>query len=252
VYFSKLNFLTALDYYQQAADIFESQLEIDTQGLADINYSISNTLFNLRKFDEAILIIEDNKEKSYSDTKLFYLSLKSAIYQELRDFEKAYNSYQETIEYAKIFYSEKDLNLAFEYINLSIFLISNNKLNEANDYLDLALSIFNFNDIKEGYTFSLYLKTMGFYHESLIVETKNLDDFRSQKSSNLTKAIDYYLKGIEALGMAPDRLSDATYALENTYSLTQSLELLNLIANAHTQISDIYSNTTHPLKQEAI
>jgi hypothetical protein len=38
----------------------------------------------------------------------------------------------------------------------------------------------------------------------------------------------------------------------NTVSLTQSLELLKLIADTYTQISDIYANTTHPRRKESI
>lgn len=252
VYFSKLNFLTALDYYQQAADIFESQIEKDLQGLADINYSIANTFFNLKRYQNALSIIDKNHINAYPDTKILYSSLQSVIFQEINNYKKAYGSYIETIKLAQELYDDSNINLIYEHLNFSTFLITFNSFEEANENLLIVKKLIEKNKISNGLPVSFYNKTQGFYYENLNVETKNLDDFRSQKSSNLTKAIDYYLKGIEALGMAPERLSDATYALENTYSLTQSLELLNLIANAHTQISDIYSNTTHPLKQEAI
>jgi CHAT domain-containing protein len=189
---------------------------------------------------------------AYTDTKLYFLSLKAAIYQELGQFDNAYTSYQDVIGYAKTFYSETDLNLVFEYINYGTFLIANNKLNEAQVVLSIAENLFNINETNDGVTFSLYLKTVGYLHENLIVETKDIEAFRSRKAGNLTTAINYYLKGIEALGMDADGLSDAVYSIENTYSLTQSLELLNLIANAYAQIFDIYANTTHPQKKESI
>jgi CHAT domain-containing protein/tetratricopeptide (TPR) repeat protein len=252
VYFSKLNFETASDYYKKALDIFENQDEIDLPGIADIYYSLANTNFKLKNYYDALYIVDKYSSQAYPDTKLYFLSLKAAIYQELEIYDKAYKSYKDAIDYAKDFYSENNLNLAYEYVNFSDFLIKNNQPKEAENVLSLAKNILNQNKINEGPAFSGYLRTRGFFYENLNVETTNITDFRSRKAGNLTTAIDYYLKGIEALGTDPDRLSDAVYSIENTYSLTQSLELLNLIANAYTQIFDIYSNTPHPQKKEAI
>jgi len=252
VHKSKLNYETALDYFQRAINLYKENETEDKAYIADFYYNIADIYYKIRKYNNALEVINNQFPFAYPDTKLYFLSLKAAIYQELGQFDNAYTSYQDVIGYAKTFYSETDLNLVFEYINYGTFLIANNKLNEAQVVLSIAENLFNINETNDGVTFSLYLKTVGYLHENLIVETKDIEAFRSRKAGNLTTAINYYLKGIEALGMDADGLSDAVYSIENTYSLTQSLELLNLIANAYAQIFDIYANTTHPQKKESI
>lgn len=252
VYFNKLNFLTAFDYYQKALNIFKSQPEIDKSGIADIYYSIANTYFKLKNYESALKIIKENYSYAYPDTKILYFSLQSVIYQDINQFKNAYSSYLATIKLSEEFYSNSDLLLIFDYLNFATFLISYNKFEEAEKILSKTQEKIKENNITEGIYVSFYNKTLGFLFQNLNVETKNIDDFRQQKSLNLAQAINHYKKGLEALGMAPDSLHNASYSIENTYSLTQSLELLNLIANAYTQIFDIYSNTPHPQKKESI
>lgn len=252
VYFNKLNFGTSSEYYKKAVEIFENQTETDKPGVADIYYSLANTNFKLRNYAEALAIIENHYAEAYSDTKLFFLSLRAAIYQELKKFDEAYNSYQDAINYAVKLYSESDINLVVEYINYSDFLIKNNRINEATDILKLANKILIKNDIKFGISYSAYLKIQGYLYENLKVETRDIEAFRSQKASNLNQAINFYKKGLESLGMDISRLKDDSGSPSNTLSLTQSLELLKLIGDTYTQISEIYANTTHAKREESI
>lgn len=240
VYFNKLNYGTAAEYHQNAVDIFKSQQEIDEPGLADIYYSLANTYFELRKFDEALNIIEDYQQNAFPDTKLFFLSLKAVIYHELNQINKANNSYQDAIRYAKSFYSESDINLGFEYINYADFLIKNNKIKEAQNVLNHANEIFVTNGINNGILYSLYLKTIGYLQVNRVVETKDWEAFRFQKIHNLTEAINSYKKSLESLGVNINKLSDDSGTLTSTVSLSQSLELLKLIADTYTQISDLF------------
>lgn len=251
-YKGKLNYATALDYLDRAINIFKKNDKSNYQNIADVSYNVADIYFKLREYNKALYVIDNFSEKAYPDTRLYYLSLRAAVYQEMKDYENALNSYHKTIKYAKEFFHDNDINLAFEYINFADFLIKNNKLSLASTTLEEARKIFKYNKISEGVTFSLFLKTQGLFKENLNVETKNIDDFRIQKTANLTQAINYYKKGLEALGTAPDSLLNASYAIENTYSLTQSLELLNLIADTYTQISDIYASVAHPKKKESI
>jgi CHAT domain-containing protein/tetratricopeptide (TPR) repeat protein len=252
VYYNKLNYGTASDYYQKALNIFENQDEIDKAGIADVYYSLANTHFRLIKYNEALNIIDKYNTQAYSDTKLYFLSLKAAIYQELNQFNEAYSSYRNAINHARDLYSDSDLNLAFEYINFSDFLIKNNKIDEAESTLNFVQDIFMQNNIQEGLYFSLYLKTKGLLYENLVVETRNIETFRSRKTSNLTEAIKSYGKGLEALGMDLNSLTDASVSVASTLSLTQSLELLKLIADTYIQIFDIYLHTTHQKKEQSI
>ncbi len=252
VHKSKLNYGTALDYLQRAIDIFRKNEFDNKANIADVYYNIADIQYKLRNYDTALKIIDDHYSYAYPDTKLYLRSLIAAIYQELNQYDKAYDSYQNSINYAADYYSDQDLNLVFEYINFADFLIKNNKIQEAQKILSIGENIFEKNNTNDGVTYSLFLKTQGFLYENIIVETKNIEDFRQQKSLNLLEAVNYYKKGLEALGTAPEKLMSVSETIENTASLTQSLELLKLIADTYTQISDIYANTTHIKRKESI
>ncbi|MGM0620283.1 MAG: CHAT domain-containing protein [Bacteroidota bacterium] len=242
VYLNSLDYNTALDYYQRAAAIYLEQKEIDEQGLADIFYNIANIHFQLKNYKEIFQIIEEYLPFSYSDTKLFFLSLKAASLNEAGNTEEAYESYQKVMDYSKELYSETDLNVAFEYINFATFLIYHNNFIEAEKILEKINYIFKENHFEQGLNLAFYYKTLGIYHENLNVETKNIDDFRQQKSANLEEAIRSYEKGLEALNFDLNTLSDDTFDLGQTISLTQTLEFLKLIADTYAQIADVYED----------
>ncbi|MFW5821835.1 MAG: tetratricopeptide repeat protein, partial [Tangfeifania sp.] len=126
VFKAQLNHNTALNYYQRAINIFEQQDNIDKQGLADIYYSVAITEFALNDYNQTLQIIDKHIENSYSDTKLYFLSLKAASLKELNRTKDAYQAFQEVIDYAENYFAENDLDIIFEYINFATFLTDNN------------------------------------------------------------------------------------------------------------------------------
>lgn len=242
VYLNSLDYNTALDYYQRAAAIYLEQKKIDEQGLADIYYNIANIHFQLDNYKEVLQITEKYISHSTSNTRLYFLSLNAATQQEINNFRKAKNSYNEAINYAKEIYSKTNLNVVFEYINYATFLIYTNQFNEAEKILEKINRIFEEKDIKQGMNLAFYFKTLGIYHENLKVETKNIDEFRQQKSANLEEAIRSYEKGLEALNFDLNALSGDTFDLGQTLSLTQTLEFLKLIADTYAQIANVYED----------
>ena len=252
VYKDKLSFETALDYLERAVNILINKND-NEQDIADFYYNIAEIHFKLRNYQNALKITEKYYSQAYSDTKLFFLSLKAAIYQELNQYDKTFASYQEAIKYAEKFYSDSDFNIIFEYLNFTDFLIKSNRFDQAKKYLEKTNEILKKNKITEGLGLSFYYKTIGLLNVNLIVETKDINNFRTQKAINLEEAISYYKKALEALGMKVSKLSEqSSSSLEYTVSLTQSLELLKLIADTHTQIAGIYSDTKHPKRTESI
>ncbi|HZH71521.1 MAG TPA: CHAT domain-containing protein, partial [Mariniphaga sp.] len=188
----------------------------------------------------------------YPDTKIYFLSLKAAIHQQLNQFDDALNVYHSAIKNAEEFYANQNLNLIYEYINYSIFLTQNEKLNQAQNVLDQANKIFNQHNINEGKLYALYLKTVGFHLERKLVQTNDYNDFVQEKSSNLYEAINYYKDALKSLGMGADDLQKLSGSVSNSLSLTQSLELLKLIADTYTRITDIYADPEHPKRNEAV
>ncbi len=58
VYFNKLNYKTAADYYENAINLLENQKLSDRTYIADIYYSLANANHKLKKYKYAISIID--------------------------------------------------------------------------------------------------------------------------------------------------------------------------------------------------
>jgi len=251
VYFDRFNYGTALEYYQRAFDVFHKQKEKDTKGIADICYSIANTHYEMGNNEEALDIILKYQNQAEPLTLLYYLSLRAATLHMLKKNEEAYKSYNETIKYAKKLYSETDINIVFEYLNFATFLISTNNFVKAHEVLNNADRIFTSNNIKEGTTLALFYKTYGLYYENLNIETKNISFFREQKVKNLLQSIDFYKKGLEALKFD----LSVNYGPKTTagnLSLTQSLDLLKLIADTYVLQGELLEDKNNDLYREAV
>ncbi|WP_073003113.1 CHAT domain-containing protein [Mariniphaga anaerophila] len=220
--------------------------------IADVNYNIADIQNRLKNYESALEIIEENYSNAYPDTRILYASLQSVIYQNIEQFDNAYMSYSNTIKLSEEFYSKSEVNVIFDYLNFATFLITYHKTEEAKSILSKASNALKDNNINDGIAVSFYYKTQGFLFDNTIVETNDINNFRSRKTANLTEAITYYKKGIKALGVDTDSLSSTSFSAGNSYSLTQSLELLKLIADTYTKISDIYTDTTHPKRKESI
>jgi CHAT domain-containing protein len=246
LYLNRLNYGMALDYYQRAADIYISQPEKNPEGIADFYYSMTNIYYNQNEYLKVIETAEKYLSYANPDTRLMFLSLIAASYKELNRNTEAYDSYKKTIEYAAEIYPETDLNVIFEYINFVHFLISVLDFEAAEEQLERIEELFSRRETDGGIHRALYFKARGLYYRNLIVKSKDLAEFRKQKTSNLVRAVEYYKKGLEALGTDTSRRDDASLSIGNSLSLTQSLDILSLIADTYVQISDVCSGHKPP------
>jgi len=252
VYYNRFSYAVALEYYQRAADILLSQKKTDDEGIAGIYYSIANTRYELHDNKKALEIINNYYHHAARETKLYFLNLKSAVLQELNDINGAYNSYKNAIGFAKELYSKSHINVAFQYLNFAKFLISSNRFDEAVEVMDEAYDIFVKKNIKKGTNLALYYKTKGIYYENINVETKNINAFREQKSKNLSEAIEYYKKGLEAVNFDLTMLSAGLDEIHNCISLTQSLDFLKLIADTHVSMAELHKENMKDRYYESI
>jgi CHAT domain-containing protein len=252
-YLNNFDFIKALDFYQRAIELLKSDINIATkEGIADIYYNVANIYFLTGNNNKALEIIGEYQEDAYADTRLFFLSLKAAIFQTQNRTEEATKAYMQAIRYAERIYSITDIYVAFEYLNFATFLISSGETEKAAEILVKAREIIVLTEKETGTNLAEYHFILGNLHAGKKVETNDFNAFREQKSSNLTEAIRSYQKGLKALGVDTERLSGSDTSLENVLSLTQSLDLLKLIADTYTQIADIYSDTRHPRRTESI
>lgn len=252
VYKSKLDFGSAFEYFQRAVDIYMDTKDTDIYDIADFYYNIADIKYLQKDYDHSLQIIENYKEKSYSDTKLYFMFLRAIVYQELNQYEKANESYLKAINYAKTFYSENDVDFVFDYLNYSVFLIQQNQFKKAEDNIILAKQILDDNKIEDGIPLSFYYKTIGYLYNNLPVESKDLNLFKTQKTNNMNVAIDNYKEALNVLGIKFDNPSEIKNLLDNTSSFIQSLELLKMIADTYTEIFDVNYEAEHLLKNEII
>ncbi len=235
VYYNKFNYGTALEYYQRAADIFQNSKDVNYSGLSDIQYSIANIHYELRNNHKALEIINEYSSQANRGTRLYFLSLKAAVFQVMDKYREAYKSYIEAIDYAKSLYPATDLKVVFEYLNFATFLISNNNFDKAQETLDNIHNIFAEKEMDRGSTVALYYKIRGTFYENLTVDTKDINIFRTQKAENLNKAIDCYVQGLKSLNYEAKSSEDEVVAV----SLTQSLDLLKKIADTYLQMAEL-------------
>ena len=252
VYKSQLNYGAALDFFQRAVNILSENDIEDKLVIADYYYSIADIHFLTGNYTKALEIIEEYSDNAYADTRLFFLSLKAAIFQTQNRTEEATRAYNQAIRYAENIYSKTDMYVAFEYLNFTTFLISAGETEKAAETLEKAKEIIVLTEKDSGTNLAEYYFILGNLHAGKKVETNDFNAFREQKTSNLTEAIRSYQKGLRALGVDAERLSGSVTSLENALSLTQSLDLLKIIADTYTQIADIYSDTRHPKRKESI
>lgn len=252
LYLGKLNYPLALDYYQRAVQIFLNQHEKDMEGIADIYYSMANIYYHQNEYDRVIETAENYASYSRPDTRLLFMSLVAASYKEQKENDKALESYRKTIAYARKIYDETDLNVIFECLVFTHFLIDIQDFNLAESMLGEIESLLSRRGSEDSKTLALYYKTRGLYWSDLSVETGNLNQFRTQKSFNLERAVSYYKKGLEVLGTDPDQLQNASVFFENTLSLIRSLEILNLIADTYIQKADLFAEFSRDAELESV
>ena len=241
VYFNKLNYKTAADYYINAIDILEKNKISDSSSIAGIYYSLANANHKLKKYKYAISIIDEQNTKANSDTKIMFWNLRAMIYEDLKEFNKSYNDYRKVIQLSEKHYTTSDLDLIYNYLNFANFLIKHDEFEEAQDFLQKVRELLAGNNTTQGVELSFYYKNLGDFHKNRNVDSKSVDEFVAGKVKNLKEAVNSYEKGLEALGTDAHALN-ITQILSGTLSLTQNIELLELIGDAYLKISEIYES----------
>ncbi len=252
LYTLRMNFVTALEYFQRALNIHQSLEELNKEEIAEIYYSIADLYYKQNNYQKVIELTDQNLPDAYEDTKLLFLSLKAASLKELHQNDEALKAFRVLINHTISYFSENDINVVFEYLNFINFLISIENFSEARVLLEKSSEILKINNLFKGPIVGQYYKARGTYYEFLNIESSDISRFRKQKSASLHEAIKYYTLGLAALGMDSEIRLNSAASAENTLSLTQSLSLLKAIADAYNKISDIYPDEQQGTGKEAL
>jgi CHAT domain-containing protein len=245
------DFITALKYYQRAAEIYNSQNENDISGIANIYYNIANTNYELGNYYQAFELAINYLPFSDPTTKMLFLNLKAILLNGLNKTDEAYQSYKEAISYAESYYSEKEVNIAFEYVNFIRFLISLNRYEEAFSNLNTLKNILDDNNVTEGINLALYYKALGEYHKNLNVESKNIEVFRREKIDHLEIAVENYKKGLEALNYNSSENTDSLN-INQIISLGHTLDLLEFIADTYIEKASLFDDKQNETYKQSL
>lgn len=243
VYRSKLDFVNALKYYNQALAIAKSNKKNSLNVIAAINYNIAEIYYLSNNFDYVIQIAQENIRNASIEDQIRYYSLLAFVYQVTNEKDKATFCYQKNIDLTKRYYGNSNGEVIISILDYSSFLITNKQFSEAKKNLDRALEIIQSSDIQNKQLLSDYYKWSGYWWENLIVATENISMFKKQKMRNLQEALILYEKSLRELDFAFDINNDSTLGLSNQSTLLSSMAVLKLLADVYNEMDDLEKST---------
>lgn len=181
----------ALRCFLKDSAIYKSRIDI-------VRMNIAESLFLLKKHDEAIRSCRRNLSKVDDEIKSYYTSLLARIYEEKGDHGLADQYYRETFRLLKKVYGSDSYELGLEYNNYVYFLLAANRLEQVPEYNKLAAAIILRYFTEKSTQFSDVMLNQADYFFSRSTEASRIDDFNKKRRADLTEALRHYQKAIIA------------------------------------------------------
>ncbi len=185
--------------FQEAAlrvllkDSSNYQMQID---IARMN--ITESLFLLKKYNEAILSCRKNLLKVSDEIKSFYTSFLARIYEQKGAIDQAEKYYQQTFKILEKLYGNESYDLGLEYTNYVYFLLASNRLGQIPLYNELARKIISKYYTEKSTQYSEVMLNQANYYFLRSTEASRIDDFNKKRRDDLNQALTYYQKAIIA------------------------------------------------------
>ncbi|NQU53623.1 MAG: CHAT domain-containing protein [Bacteroidetes bacterium] len=239
VYRSKLDFKRALEYFNQTLSIYQNNNEFDIEYIANINYSIAEIFYLINDFASAIKLINQNIKNANTPDKILYYELLAFVNQLKGNNVEAKNNYLNAINLARKEYKDFPIDIAIEYLNYALFLISAEEFIEANYTLNKAFEIIKLSQPERGTELEYYYNINGELARNISIETRDIISFSEQKKEKLNQALNWYLKGLQALNFPTSYSLETINESANWLSMMNCITLLKKIADTHKEIADI-------------
>ncbi|MGV8094800.1 MAG: CHAT domain-containing protein [Mangrovibacterium sp.] len=185
--------------FQQAAlrvllkDSLKYQMQID---IARMN--ITESLFLLKKYNEAILSCKNNILKVNDEIKSFYTSFLARIYEQTGNTDLAEKYYRQTFSILEKLYGNDSYDLGLEYTNYIYFLLASNRMEQVPLYNELAGKIISRYYTEKSTQYSEVLLNQADYFFLRSSEASMMDEFNKKRRGDLREALKYYQKAIIA------------------------------------------------------
>ena len=247
IYRNKLDYNKALQYFEQALSLSINDLKAPPEEIAKINYSIADIYYQTKKDDIAIEIINNNIKVAYAEDQILYSELLAFIYQIKGDVPRAKKYYQNAIDLTVAINDDNHIEIAVAYINYSNFLISNDQYSEAEKTLEKLFPIIEQMKLSNGKILSDFYKTKGLLIMNQPVETQNLEAFKKQNKQNISSAINWFTKGLNALNFPANYTIDTPVETGKILSIVDCITLLKLIADKYNELAKLEQTAEKPI-----
>lgn len=237
VYRAKLDFKNALTYFEQGLSIFLSLEPIDPIDVSDAYYSIAEVYYLQNNYNDAIQILHKNLHKGDEYIQIYYYELLALIYQNLDKNTIALKNYQEAIKLTASVFDDSDLELGMIYMNYAEFLNSISSHDESFDVLRSTYDIIKISQPLRGKELSRYYELLGGISQDKIIETQQINRFKTQKKANLYEAISWYTKSLNALSSSTNDINLDSLRIEECISFLDVLAILQQIGDAYYELA---------------
>ena len=240
------DYLKYNEYQNNAIRVLSNDSQRLKSSIEKAEYSLAESLFLLKHYDNAIVSSEQNLKKVSGDIESFYTNLLARIYTEIGNSESADKYHKETIDLIKKYYGKESYDLGIEYLDYVSFLLSTERYNDALYYNQLAEQIIEKYYTQKSTYYSEVMMHYADYYFSRQSEASALAGFNQKKKEDLQKALNYYQQAIIAnsqLFSDIDQFSNPQ--ADEAISEIQMLAVLKKKALCYEALGDItFSNTT--------
>jgi CHAT domain-containing protein len=239
VYRTKLDYIKALQYFEQAISIFKNEISASPQDIAGINYSIADIYYITNQNEKAIKLANQNVKTAYPEDQILFYDLLASICQVEGNITKAKENFKKAIELTIELNKDNYLTIAASYLKYSGFLVSIDQFSEADKALNKSFQYIQLSKVTNGEVIADYYKTAGLITDNKPVSSQNLEIFKQQKRQNLYEAVNFYRKGLTALNFPKNYDIDFVNENREWISLFSCIELLKLIADNYSELSNL-------------
>ena len=252
VYRSKLDYVNALEYYEQALKMYNEDKTNNLDRIYLINYSIAEINNLLGNYSKALDILKSYLPEVDDFNKIYYSELIAIINQNLHNKDVAKGYYLQTIKLTVDYYGPDHIQTAIEYLNYAEFLSSLSAFEEGLSTLEKAYEIISQTQKDKGTELAIYYHFKGKLNYSKPIVTPNIIAFKQQRKQNLEEAIFWYNKSLEALyaGNTIPTLDDLTTT--NSLSFLYSLGILKTIADTYYDLAVLHKEEKNSFYLESL
>ncbi len=234
-YRSKLDYVNALNYFEEALKIYKEQNDEYYVYLSI--YSIAEVKHLMKLDNEAKQLLELHYSNTDTENRIYFSELLAIIYQTQDNYPLAEKHYKTAIQLFKEYYGKEDIDLAVEYMNYAEFLSEMRNFQEGMNVLNQALEIITLYQTEKGSTLAKYYEYKGDLYRRKTIATPNILLFRNERKANLQEALIWYNESLNALYTGAGIAQIDKLTINNSLSLTDCLVLLKTIADTYSELA---------------